>query len=125
MTEKFEGSSMKSLEEAIRNAILQASVAMRGIDRFQIIYLGGTFREGKVNFELRVKVGQTRRARLIPEKDFDDLESNLGDVEGRLDELENGFEELKADLEQLREQHEQHFHQVQTDGYPMTSFPLD
>ena len=126
MTDKFEGSSMKSLEEAIRNAILQATIAVGGIDRFQIVYLGGRLREGKVNdFEVRVKVGQTRWTRLIPEKDIDDLESDLGDAEGRLDDLENGLGELEAGLGQLREQYERHFHQVQTDGYPTTAFPLD
>jgi flavin-binding protein dodecin len=123
--DKFEGDSVKSLEEAIRDAVLQATIAVGGIDHFRIFYLGADVDKSNVkNFKVRVEPVDTRLTKLIPEKDIDDLESGLVDSYERLDELESRLEDLEDRLQQLREQYVRHCHQVQSNGYPMTTFPL-
>lgn len=54
------GSSDRSVDDAVRNAIAKASKTMRNIHWFQVVETRGTVVDGKVNhWQVTVKIGFT------------------------------------------------------------------
>jgi len=52
------GVSEKSMEEAIRNALEQASQTLKGLDWFEVTEVRGLVQGGKVSqFQVKLKVG--------------------------------------------------------------------
>ena len=53
------GSSETSIEEAISTAIAHASKTVRNIDWFEVIQTRGHIENGKINYQVTLKIGFT------------------------------------------------------------------